>query len=395
MDTIEPTTPRFSRHRIRILGTVGIAVGLMVAVLGATSTFKNLDSLTGSIVNSEKAQEKAIKDAEEAKLKAEEELKKVEEKARKELEEAQKKLEEEKVRIEEELQKKLKDSADLSLTKTGPENISAQENLVYRVTIANAGPEDVSQIRFTEPFHDELTFASATVLDNLGTVSCKNIGSDWVCVLDSNTPIAAGESRAIDMAYHTRGANQDPVCDKVFVTGPTTAENGTKKPSDPMKGNNEASTVSTRVDCADITADVSVTTEASPSPLMPNENMYYTVSVTNNGPNKASNTTFKQYFSEKLTFVSASIQNCTVDDGAREVTCALGDSEEHMQGNLEAGETTRVELEFRVSPEARCEMLTGETHLIIESDSVAATLDPQEDNNRTPVSAEVACTDPE
>lgn len=392
---MQPTTPRFSRHRIRILGTVGIAVGLIVAVLGATSTFQSLDSLTGSIVNSEKAQEKAIKDAEKAKRKAEETMKKAEEKARKELEKAQQELEEANKKIEQDLLKRLKDSADLSLTKTAPESITSQENLVYRITISNAGPEATSQIRFTEPFNDTLTFASATVAENGGNVSCKNITNSWVCVLNSITPIAAGESRTIDMAYRTRGANQDPACDKVFVTGPTKVENDAKKPSGPMQDNNEAPTVSTRVDCDDIMADISVNTYANPSTLTPNETMRYTVNVTNNGPNKASRTKFTHHFSDKLTFNSASIQNCTVDEGNHEVTCALGDDEERMQGNLQADETAQVELEFTVSPEARCEFLIAETELVIESDAISATIDPLEDNNKAPISTEVACAEPE
>ncbi len=392
---MQPATPRFSRHRIRVLGTIGIAVGLMVAVLGGTSTLQNFNFLTGALVNSEKAQEKAIKDADKAKKKAEETMRKAEEKARKELEKAQQELEEANKKIEQDLLRRLKDSADLSLTKTASESITSQENLVYRVTISNAGPAATSQIRFTEPLNDTLAFASATVTDNAGNVSCKNITNSWVCVLSANAPIAAGESRTIDMAYRTRGANQAPACDKVFVTGPTTVENGAKKPSDPMQDNNQAPTVSTRVDCNDIMADVAVQTSANPSPLTPNETMRYTVNVTNNGPNKASKTKFKQHFSEKLSFKGASIQNCTVDEGNHEVTCALGDDEERMQGNLQAGETAQIELEFTVSPEARCEFLTAETDLMVESDALSATIDPLEDNNKAPISTEVACGEPE
>ncbi len=392
---MQPTTPRFSRHRIRVLGTVGIAVGLIVAVLGGTSTFQSFDSLTGALVNSEKAQEKALRDAEKATKKVEEALRKAEEKAQKEIEEARLKAEKEQEEIKKTLEKKLKDSADLSITKSAPENITSQENLVYRVTISNAGPEATSQIRFTEPFNDTLTFASATVADNGGTVSCKNISSSWVCALSTDAPLAAGESRTIDMAYRTRGANQDPVCDKVFVTGPTTVENGTKKPSDPMQDNNQAPTVSSRVDCHDITADVSVQTSANPSSLTPHATMRYTVDVTNNGPNKATKVKFRQRFSDKLTFNGASIQNCTVDEGNHEVTCALGDDEERMQGNLQVGETAQIELEFTVSPDARCEFLAAETDLVIESDSVSATIDPVEDNNKAPISTEVACGEPQ
>jgi len=392
---MEPMPARFSRHRIRILGTIGIAVGLMVAVLGGTSTFQNFDSLSGALVNSEKSQEKALKDAKKAKLKSEKTLQKAREKAKKELEEAEQKAQMELEGIQKTLEKKLKDSADLSITKTGPKSITPQENLVYRIAVFNAGPKSTNQIRFTEPFNDALIFASATVMDSTGNVSCKNISGSWVCVLTVDTPLVAGESRAIDMSYHRRSANQDPACDKVFVTGPTMVENGTKKPSDPMQVNNQAPTVSTRVDCNDIIADISVQTSANPSPLTPNGTMGYTVNVTNNGPNKASKIKFKQHFSEKLTFNGASIQNCTVDEGDSSVTCALGDDEERIQGNLQPGETAQVELEFTVSPEARCEFLIAETNIVIESDSVGATIDPLDDNNKAPISTEVACTDPE
>lgn len=383
MDTQEPKAPRFTRHQIRIVGTLGVVTGLMVMVLGGASTFQTFDSLTGALTNAGKKEMKALQNAQEA-------VKRVDQA----LEQAQKEADEKKAQIQKELEEKLKDTADLSVTKEGPESISGTDELAYRITIANAGPQDVEQIRFAEPlFNEKLTFVSASVIDQPDNVSCMSIGNEWVCVLDMENTLPAGESRTMELRYRTHNDDQPPPCDTVFVTGPTTVLNPAGKPIDALVENNEAPTVSTRIDCADLTSDLSVQTSSDPSPVNANETMRTSVTVSNNGPSKASNVKFTHRYTEKLSFIGASIQHCNHDESAREVTCALGDDEERMQGNLEAGESAQIELEFKVSPEARCEFLIAETDLFIESDSVSATIDPLEDNNKAPISTEVACDD--
>ena len=378
-DTQVPKASRFTRHQIRIVGTLGVVTGLMVMVLGGASTFHTFDSLTGALTNVGKKEMEALKDAEEA-------LRRVDQA----LEQAQQEAEEEKERIQKELEERLKNTADLSVTKEGPESIAGTDELTYRITVANAGPQRVDQIRFSEPlFNEKLTFVSASVVAQADQVSCMSIGDEWVCVLDMENMLPAGESRTMELRYRTHNEDQSPPCDTVFVTGPTTVLNPAGTPIDALIEDNEAPTVSTHIDCTDLTSDLSVQVSSDPNPVNANETVRTSVNIVNNGHSKTSNVKFTHRFPEKLSFVGASIQNCNHDEGVREVTCALGDDEERVQGNLASGDSAEIQLEFVISPDAHCETLMTETVLTLDP----ATIDPDGGNNAANGSVEVSCGD--
>ena len=67
-------------------------------------------------------------------------------------------------------------SADLQITKAGPANAVAGTNVVYTITVTNAGPSDAAGVTVTDPTPPGLTFVSntgacATVFPcNLGTL---------------------------------------------------------------------------------------------------------------------------------------------------------------------------------------------------------------------------------
>ncbi len=261
METLKQSSPRISRHKIRLVGVAGVVAGLCIIIFGGTSTLQTLDALSGSLTHAEKLQFRALKEAEKATNKVDARLQQVEERAQREFESAQTKMQkelekaekiamEEKEKIQETLKKKIKDTADLTIVKEGPERISSQDDLVYRVTLTNAGPMNVNQIRFSEPRHDQLTLEAAAVIDSDDDVSCSNIEDRWVCVLEMTSPLSAKQSKVIELRYRTHAVDQDPPCDTTFVTGPTMIHSGDTTPIDLYKDNNESTSISTYMMCS-------------------------------------------------------------------------------------------------------------------------------------------------
>lgn len=193
-------------HNIRIIGVIGIAVGLMTIVFSTTSTVNNINRLTGSIMD-RKAKEvtEVTSETEEAQVISEPE------------------------------------HADLTIAKTGPESLKSDENLIYDIMIGNLGPKTVSQIQFKEPVNHGVAFLEASVRDRHDSVACNIEDDTWVCTLTTEEPITAGEMRTITMTYEVTAA----ACDETVETGPTRIES----PDDTMPENNEASVVTTRIRC--------------------------------------------------------------------------------------------------------------------------------------------------
>jgi uncharacterized repeat protein (TIGR01451 family) len=71
-------------------------------------------------------------------------------------------------------------------------------------------------------------------------------------------------------------------------------------------------------------ADLSVTIEDSPDPVLVDENLTYTITVTNNGPNPATGVTLTDVLGSNFTFVSATPSQGT-STGTSTITCNFGD----------------------------------------------------------------------
>lgn len=196
MNDPTPSTMSSLPQNIRIIGVIGIAVGLMTIVFSTTSTVDNINKLTGSIMHRETAETQVISEPE---------------------------------------------HADLTIAKTGPENLRSNENLVYEIMIGNLGPKAVSQIQFKEPVNHGLAFLEASVRDRNDAVACNIEYDTWVCTLTTEEPLAAGEMRTMILSYQVTEAG----CDETVETGPTRIEN----PDDTKPENNEASLVMTRISC--------------------------------------------------------------------------------------------------------------------------------------------------
>ena len=229
--------------------------------------------------------------------------------------------------------------------------IYAGNNLTYTITVTNNGPSDASNIKVEDTLPTGVNFVSASAgcNESAGVVTC-NIAN-----------LAIGSSSKVDV-----------------VIKPTTPGTITNKASvsadefDDTEANNSASEDT----IVNAVADLSITQTDEPDPVYSGSNVTYTLKVTNNGINTASNIKITDTLPAGVTFVSAS-SGCSESVGV--VTCNVT--------NLAKDASTSVNVVVK----------TGVPGTITNKATVSATeYDPNTDNNSSEQSTEVkAVTDME
>lgn len=136
------------------------------------------------------------------------------------------------------------------------------------------------------------------------------------------------------------------------------------------------------VTCAE--ADLSVTIDDSPDPVMVGENLVYTIEVINNGPDGATNVSLEQSLPAGVTFVSAIPDQGNCNESAGTVSCDLND--------LANGASTTITV--TVTPEAQGNLQTTAS---VSSDDHDPNLADNSDSENTtanpaPGSADLAIT---
>jgi uncharacterized repeat protein (TIGR01451 family) len=155
-------------------------------------------------------------------------------------------------------------SADLSVTKTdAPDPITVGGSLVYKITVANAGPSTARSVRL-----DDVIAAGAAPVSAATSKGTCSSGRTVTCDLGA---IAAGSRVTIQIRVKPRSAGKL-----------TNTAKATSTTFDPITGNNSA-TATTRVTSADLT----VTVVPSRRSLKVGEQVAFTVRVENRGPTAA------------------------------------------------------------------------------------------------------------
>ena len=101
-------------------------------------------------------------------------------------------------------------SADLQITKAGPATAVAGTNVVYTITVTNAGPSDAASVTLTDPTPLGLTFVS-----NAGDCT-----TAFPCALGT---VAAGATRTITATFAIPSGytTPDPIANTATVSSPT------------------------------------------------------------------------------------------------------------------------------------------------------------------------------
>ncbi|MDN5762273.1 MAG: DUF11 domain-containing protein [Microlunatus sp.] len=157
-------------------------------------------------------------------------------------------------------------SADLGVTKTGPDSVDAGDRISWTITVTNNGPSPARDVTLADP-----------VADGIGDVEVSapagvNCTEEVECAIGT---LAPGKSVVITL----RG-RVDPGYPDAAVTNKATVASTTPDPD----STSDSATTSTSVTR---TTDLAIAKSSSPETLTPGEDATYTLMVTNDGPSTA------------------------------------------------------------------------------------------------------------
>lgn len=172
--------------------------------------------------------------------------------------------------------------ADLAISKSAPGTTSAGEELIYDITVSNAGPADAFNVVVSDTLPAGVSFVDDTdSCSGAGTLSC-DLGN-----------IAAGDA----VSFQIRVLVDVGVSATTLVNEATVSSDQ----EDPDEGNN-TDAASTFVQHADL----SLTKSDSPDPTIAGTDLTYTLTVTNNGPSTAVNVVVEDDLPAGVSIVSVS-----------------------------------------------------------------------------------------
>ena len=175
---------------------------------------------------------------------------------------------------------------DLSLSaRAVPEPVTLGSNLVYSITVSNAGPSAATGVMVSNRVPVNVTFVSATGgATPSGGVLLVNVGS-----------LAVGATNLAQIVVQPTSAGK--LTNQFQMFGNQT---------DPVLTNNSAAVVSTVTNVPVVAqADLSLSASALPEPVTVGSNLVYSISITNRGPSSASGVTVSNRIPAGVTFVSA------------------------------------------------------------------------------------------
>lgn len=188
--------------------------------------------------------------------------------------------------------------ADLALTKIdSPDPVPAVFTaLVYTLTVTNNGPSDATGVVVTDTLPAGMFYVGAN------PAVCSNVGSSVTCNLAG---ILKGNSSKVAITVN-------PTAPGIFTnrSGVYSAE------TDPNTANNTASEETTVQP-----TNLSLTKADGPDPVLVTGTLIYTLTVTNGGPNQATNVVLTDALPAGVTFQAAT-PGCSHSTGT--VTCNLG-----------------------------------------------------------------------
>ena len=197
--------------------------------------------------------------------------------------------------------------ADVSITKTAsPDPVKVGEPLTYKLTVRNNGPDKAPDTVVADTLPPNVTLVSATTSDG----GCSGTSTVF-CTLGDGAP--AGAAATITIVVTPTKAGR--------LSNTATVSSSAK---DPAEGNNAATATVTVLGAGTERSDRLVVKTHTPSVVLRDGRVTYTIRVTNNGPDPSTGVTLVDTLPPAVTFVSGSTSQ-GVCGGTQLVTCALGD----------------------------------------------------------------------
>jgi uncharacterized repeat protein (TIGR01451 family) len=183
------------------------------------------------------------------------------------------------------------DPADMSVTKTGPDTITAGTNATYTITLTNNGPDPADGVVLTDDIGSVPGIGfSASIEAAPGNPDSFTPGLGLI--ENATGPIAAGHVNVFFVSFNpnSNAPNGSTVTDTATVTATT---------PDPNPANNTSAVTSTIVTSADMSV-----TKTGPATITAGATATYTITLTNNGPSDSHGVTLTDALPAGETLVS-------------------------------------------------------------------------------------------
>ncbi len=247
------------------------------------------------------------------------------------------------------------DSADLAITKTPVGAAVAGEDVSWRITVGNGGPDPV--------------VGPVTVSDTMPGVlaSVTATGNGWTCSGTAPVSCSRSDSLAAGQSYPVITVTGRVPAGLASGTDLTNAATVRARTHDPATKNNDTTSRVTSTTVADLGIDKALSGE-----LVAGETATYTLDVTNHGPSvHRGPVEITDVVPAGTTFVSATGTgwDCSELDGS--ITCTRSD-------DLAVGSVPQVVVRVAVDPARLAEVVNTAT---VVGDGPGGTPDPEPDND--------------
>jgi len=266
--------------------------------------------------------------------------------------------------------------ADLSVTKFGPATAAANSDVSYTITVFNAGPDDAVTVALTDPIPSGMTFVSESQTSGPAFL-CSNppVGSPGTVTCTIAT-LASGSSADFTLVFHIPPATPPGT----FFTNVASVTTATFDPN-----NENDAGVATTSTPPPPQGDMSVS-KNGPNSAGPDTDVMYSISLTNGGPDDATNVALQDILPGTMTFVSL------VRNSGPAMTCTTpavgsGGSIDCTVATFAAGATVTFTLTGHI-PSGTVSGQTFQNTATVKSDN-----DPNDENNATPTLLTVSSVD--
>ena len=247
--------------------------------------------------------------------------------------------------------------ANLGISKSdGVGTYTAGETVTYNITVANAGPSDVTGATVTDTFPAAITSASWACSPSGGAI-CAAPGSGDI---NDTVDIPAGDSVTYTVTVDISSAATGNLVNTATVTVPV----GT---TDPTPGNNSA----TDTDTAAPSSDLSITKTDGVATYTPGGSTTYVIVASNNGPSNVTGATVTDTFPAAIT---SHTWTCVAAGGASCTASGSGDISDTV--NIPVGGTATYTVVASISASASGNLVNTATVAV-----PSGTTDPTPGNN--------------
>lgn len=201
-------------------------------------------------------------------------------------------------------------SSDLSIVKTSsPNPVEVNTAHTYTLTISNGGPDEATNVTVTDIL--PASFTIGTITPSQGTCS-PLVGTTLTCNLGT---IANGGNATVTI---------EATPTQTGIISNTAVVSGDQPDPDPTDNSSTESTTVEGSGTEPTEADLSVTKTSSPNPVIVNQELTYTITVTNLGPDPVADAEVVDTLPAGVTFGSATSDQGSCGQVAGVVTCAIG-----------------------------------------------------------------------